>query len=86
VAGNLPPLPQLKSPIYFGIQRYSPYWLRPVWAGADSGQIGLYRIDMGIPNAVPAGVYTVGLTDAETDDSACPGTGITLDSVNIEIR
>jgi uncharacterized protein (TIGR03437 family) len=88
VAGSLPPtpLPQLESPIYFGIQRYSPYWLLPVWAGADSGQIGLYRIDMGIPNAVPAGVYTVGLTDAETDGSACPGTGITLDSVNIEIR
>jgi len=88
VAGSLPstPLPQLKSPIYFGIQRYSPQWLVPVWAGADSGQIGLYRIDMEIPNALPAGIYTVGLTDAKTDDSACPPTGITLDSVNIEIR
>ena len=90
MAGGLPttPPPQLKTPICFGFRGYSPQWLRPFWAGAASGQIGLYRIDMGIPNTVPAGVYTLDLTDTHTENtnSVCPGTGITLDSVNIEIR
>jgi uncharacterized protein (TIGR03437 family) len=91
VAGSLPPtpLPQLKTPICFGIQGYSPQWRLPLWAGADSGQIGLYRIDMGIPNTLPAGAYRVDLTDARTanTNSACtPSSGVTLDSVNIEIR
>jgi len=90
VPGSLPPTPppQLKTPICFAIRGYSRQWLLPVWAGADLGQIGLYRIDMGIPNTLPAGVYTVELTDTRTENtnSACPGTGITLDSVNIEIR
>jgi uncharacterized protein (TIGR03437 family) len=89
-AGSLPPSPppELETPICFGIRGYSPQWLRPLWAGADSGQIGLYRIDMGIPNTLPAGVYTVELTDTRTENtsSACPGNGIKLDSVNIEIR
>ena len=100
VAGSLPPQPppQLKTPICFGIRDYPPDgrtggntlpWLHALWAGADSEQIGLYRIDMGIPNTLLAGVYTVVLADAGKTDSpvGCSLlTGITLDSVNIEIR
>ena len=100
VAGSLPPQPppQLKTPICFGIRDYSPDgrtggntlpWLHALWAGADSEQIGLYRIDMRIPNTLLAGVYTVVLADAGKTDSpvGCSLlTGITLDSVNIEIR
>jgi uncharacterized protein (TIGR03437 family) len=99
LAGSLlyTPPPQLKTPICFGIRDYppdgrtggTPPWLPPLWAGADSGQIGLYRIDMEIPNTLSAGGYTLELTDARTENtnSACsPSTGITLDSVNIEIR
>jgi uncharacterized protein (TIGR03437 family) len=90
VAGSLPPTPapQLRDAVCVGFWDYpadgraaggTMPWMAPLWAGAETGQIGVYRVDYQLPSVLAPGTYTLLL------ENCAQPTG-PLDFVNVTIQ
>src|SRR5262249_41160499 len=89
-----PQLPNAPCAAFFEQADRAPLASAPsVWAGAASGVIGVYRVDLEISTSVKPRSYTLSLTDRYLTDSNGSGRackigyqGDVLDSVMVEVQ